>query len=78
MKTIAIFFSLLFFFQIIGAATIQVKTSFGVLDTEEFDMIIVAPSEFSNLIQPFIDHKNNIGISSYFISIEDIYNEFGV
>jgi hypothetical protein len=40
-----------------------------------YDMIIIAPSYFSQNLEPLISHKNNLGLKTIFISIDDIYNE---
>jgi len=41
---------------------------------ESFDMIIIAPSCYQSSIQPLIEHKNNRGISTNFVSLDDIYS----
>ena len=43
---------------------------------EEYDMVIIAPSEFSDAIQPLINHKDSVGIKTYLKIIEDIYLEY--
>lgn len=43
---------------------------------EEYDMVVVAPSMFSEAIQPLIDHKNNIGIETFLKKTEEIFNEY--
>jgi len=43
---------------------------------DEYDMVIVVPSQFSSNIQPLIDHKNNIGIKTFFKSTEEIYSNY--
>lgn len=42
----------------------------------EYDMVIIAPSEFSEDLQPLIDHKNNYGVNTILKTTEDIYNEY--
>jgi len=34
---------------------------------DEYDMIVISPSEFMEKLQPLVDHKNNIGISTKLI-----------
>ena len=41
--------------------------------TENYDMIIIAPSYYKLKINPLIEHKNNRGIVSIFVSTNDIY-----
>lgn len=40
------------------------------------DLVVIAPSEFSETLQPLIDHKNNYGVSTIFKATEDIYAEY--
>jgi hypothetical protein len=39
-------------------------------------MVIIAPREFSDAIQPLITHKNAVGISTFLKTTEDIYSEY--
>lgn len=41
-----------------------------------FDMVIIAPNMFSDVIQPLIDHKNTIGITTVLNPIEDIVTSY--
>ena len=43
---------------------------------DEHDMVIIAPKEFSENIQPLIDHKNSVGIQTFLKTTEDIYSEY--
>lgn len=40
-----------------------------------YDLIIITPKEFSSLLSSFIKHKNDIGIKTRSINVEDIYNQ---
>lgn len=42
--------------------------------TQEYDMLIIAPSDFSSSIKPLVDHKKKIGIRSKIVTVEEIYN----
>ena len=42
----------------------------------EYEMVIIAPEEFSKELQPLINHKNNVGVSTFLKSIEEIYIEY--
>ncbi|UCB59245.1 MAG: hypothetical protein JSV67_02840 [Thermoplasmatales archaeon] len=44
--------------------------------TDEYDMVIIAPQEFSTRIQPLINHKNSYGIRTFLKTTEEMYNEF--
>jgi len=41
-----------------------------------YDLVIIAPSIFSEYLQKLIEHKNNFGIKTTLKTIEDIYNEY--
>ena len=43
---------------------------------DEYDLVIVAPSEFSGELQRLVDHKNNHGVSTLLKTTEDIYAEY--
>jgi len=40
---------------------------------DEYDLVIIAPEEFSDNLQPLIEHKNQYGMSTYFITLSEIY-----
>ena len=42
---------------------------------EEYDMIIIAPYIYEIYVQPLIEHKNNRGIQTKFVSLLDIFSE---
>jgi len=44
--------------------------------SDEYDMVIIAPSQYSVVLQPLIDHKNSIDIKTIFKTTEEIYNEY--
>jgi hypothetical protein len=41
-----------------------------------YDMVIIAPSAFSDALQPLIDHKNTYGVETTLKTTEDIYTEY--
>jgi len=43
---------------------------------DEYDMVIIAPSQFSSTLQPLIDHKNSVGIHTFLKTTDEIYNEY--
>ena len=45
--------------------------------TEEYDMVIIAPTAFSTQIQPLIDHKNQYNVDTFLKTTEEIYDEYG-
>ena len=42
----------------------------------DYDMVIIIPQKFSTCIKPLIDHKKNVGISTFFKTTEEIYKEY--
>ncbi len=40
---------------------------------DEYNFIVIGPAEFSDELAPFVDHKINRGISTIFVSLDDIY-----
>lgn len=42
-----------------------------------YDMVVIAPSVFSEELQPLIDHKNGRGLETILKTTEDIYSEYG-
>lgn len=43
---------------------------------ESYDLVIIAPEEFENTLQPLIIHKNSIETKTYFQSLESIYQQY--
>lgn len=41
--------------------------------TDAYDMIIIAPSEFSDALQPLLDHKEQHGIATRLVTLDEIY-----
>lgn len=44
--------------------------------TTTYDMVIIAPSVFSDALQPLITHKNTYGVETTLKTTEDIYEEY--
>ncbi len=42
----------------------------------KYDLVIIAPSKFEELLQPLIEHKNSKGMNTTFNSTEDIYSKY--
>ena len=42
------------------------------LNTDNFQLIVIGPSEYSEPVAPLISHKNTRGITSKFISVDEI------
>ena len=59
-----------------GSAYSIKKTNTLSTNTDENDMVIIAPDKFSANIQPLITHKNNYGIRTFMKTVEEIYSEY--
>jgi len=46
------------------------------LFTDEYDLVIIAPEQFTAEIQPLVDHKNRVGVNTFLKTTEDIYNQY--
>ena len=46
------------------------------LETNEYDLVIIAPSQFSEELQRLVDHKNNHEVVTILKTTEEIYSEF--
>lgn len=44
--------------------------------SDQYDLIIISPSEFSNALQPLIAHKNSKGVNTTLKTTEDIYSQY--
>jgi len=56
--------------------TYQVSTQPITFGSGESDLVIIAPSQFSNELQKLVDEKNSHGISTALKMTDDIYSEF--
>ena len=43
---------------------------------DQYDLVIIAPSEFLNQLQPLIDHKISMGMKTFLKTTEDIYSGY--
>jgi hypothetical protein len=45
------------------------------IDPEIYDILIITPSKYENLLIPLIEHKNNFGISTKLVTLDKVYEE---
>jgi len=43
---------------------------------DEYDLVIISPSLFTEELQPLIDHKNSYNVKTTHMTLEDIYNSY--
>ncbi len=66
------------------AENVDIKITYGEPETASFlenggngyDLMIIAPEDFSKKLQPLINHKNNHGVKTFLKTTEEIYAEF--
>ena len=44
--------------------------------TSEYDLVIIAPPEFTSDLQPLVEHKNSHGVRTILKTTKEIYNEY--
>ena len=52
------------------------KNNVSFLAVDDYDLVIIAPLEFSNDLQPLIEHKNTCGIRTFLKTTDEIYTEY--
>ncbi len=40
-----------------------------------YDLLIIAPQKFVNALQPLITHKNNVGIRTHLVTLDEVYHQ---
>ena len=43
---------------------------------DEYELMIITPQKFSDLLSPLVTHKNNMGMDTYLQTTEEIYSTF--
>ena len=43
---------------------------------DAYDLLVIAPSEFHDALQPLLDHKNSVGVSTVLKSTEEIFSHY--
>ena len=55
----------------------QIKNDLPIISQDvKYDLVIIAPSKFSNELQKLVNHKNDMGIKTRLKTTEDIYKEY--
>ena len=72
-KIVGIFMMGILIISGIGSNAYSTST---VKNNDKYDMVVIAPNEFSSQIQPFINHKNNHNIITFLKTTEQIYSEY--
>lgn len=73
-KMIAEIVIFIMIFSTIGSIVVDANVeNHNIKNNDNYDMIIIAPASYSSSLEPLIEHKNNRGISTIFVSLNDIY-----
>jgi len=77
-KILSIMLTVILVFSGLGASAISIiiPNSQHSSILNEYDMVIIAPTEFSNELQLLINHKNSVGIQTFLKTTEEIYLEY--
>ena len=43
---------------------------------DEYDLVVIAPAEFSQNLQQLVSHKNNYGMTTHLVTLQDTYNGY--
>ena len=67
--------------EIMYANEMKIKVNFNLpakplFTASNYDLLIIAPSSFKDALQPLIDHKEQHGIRTKFMSVEDILSHY--
>jgi hypothetical protein len=42
---------------------------------QTFDLLIITPAQFEKELEPLVDHKNDVGVSTIIITLDELYEE---
>lgn len=45
-------------------------------NSDTYDLVVIAPAEFSQNLQPLVSHKNSYGMDTHLITLQEIYDEY--
>ena len=79
MKKIGVIIGVVLLFQAIGVGAYYIDDSAEILNScsiDEYDMVIISTPEYTDAIQPLIDHKNSVGTQTFLKTTNEIYNEY--
>lgn len=61
--------------QFLKLGGIQEDNSSIIINEEHYDFLIITTKNFANLLSPLIEHKNNVGISTRLVILQEIYEQ---
>ena len=48
----------------------------SIVKSDEYDLVIICPQEWKNIIQPLVDHKEQHGVRTFVETVENIYSSY--
>ena len=61
------------------AHSVEIKVEYDeptqpIVFQDKYDMVVITPSEFSGQLQPLVDYKNDSGVATKLVSLDEIYD----
>lgn len=54
--------------------TVEVETpAQQMMETDVYDLVIVTPAEFTDIVEPLVTHKQNYGLDTIMVTLDEIY-----
>jgi hypothetical protein len=78
-KIISIFLLGILFFSGVSAgtpSTNDLHKTHILMTPSEYDMVVIAPAQFSEDLEPLVAHKNSHGVLTFLHTVEEIYTEY--
>jgi len=44
-------------------------------ENTDYDLLIIAPSQFTTQLQPLVNHKNDLGVNTIHVELSDVYDQ---
>ena len=57
--------------------TVTINAKMTKSDDEAYDLLIITPRNFAPFLQPLVNHKNNLGVSTHLATLDEVYKENG-
>lgn len=73
-KKISVFAVMIIMLGLTSTLTINARIS---SDDDPYDLLIISPKNFAFFLQPLVKHKNNLGVSTYLATLDEVYTENG-
>ncbi len=68
--------NILYYSEVINIKITYKDSSNSFFTNDEYDLVIISPSKFSNNLLPLIDHKNSYGVRTLYMTTQEIYDNY--